>query len=253
MARMKALRSAIMLALCYTRKFARGEASCPPSSPTAFSAISTSCARSAPTRPACTGRRSRPRTSRRATGSPSNAPPRASRPRSTASATFWERARRAAPRRCPARIWKARTMRAGSTAPLGCVYALEASRAIKEAGGDAGVDVVVFCDEEGHYGSFLGIEVVHRPAQGRGHRQGGEPPRRHADARGARRRPDGTGRPRVTIEPSRYKAFFEAHIEQGDTLESERAAHRRRHRDRGDLAVFVSRRPASRTTPAPPR
>ena len=39
---------------------------------------------------------------------------------------------------------------------LGCVYALEAARAIKEAGGDTGVDVVVFCDEEGHYGSFLG-------------------------------------------------------------------------------------------------
>src|SRR6185503_18477445 len=35
---------------------------------------------------------------------------------------------------------------------LGCVYALEASRAIKETGGD----VVVFCDEEGHFGSFLG-------------------------------------------------------------------------------------------------
>src|SRR6185295_7951024 len=39
---------------------------------------------------------------------------------------------------------------------LGCVYALEASRAIKEAGGDTGVDVVVFADEEGHFGSFLG-------------------------------------------------------------------------------------------------
>src|SRR5438876_3405917 len=38
--------------------------------------------------------------------------------------------------------------------PLGCVYALEAARAINE--GDAGVDVVVFCDEEGHFGSFLG-------------------------------------------------------------------------------------------------
>ena len=29
------------------------------------------------------------------------------------------------------------------------------------------------------------------------------------------------GRPRLTIEPQRYKAFFEAHIEQGDTLETE--------------------------------
>ena len=43
--------------------------------------------------------------------------------------------------------------------PLGCVYALEAARAIAEDAGDArdlGVDVVVFCDEEGHFGSFLG-------------------------------------------------------------------------------------------------
>src|SRR5207249_11964240 len=42
--------------------------------------------------------------------------------------------------------------------PLGCVYALEASRAISEdaATRDLGVDVVVFCDEEGHFGSFLG-------------------------------------------------------------------------------------------------
>src|SRR3954470_741757 len=39
---------------------------------------------------------------------------------------------------------------------LGCVYALEAARAISEAGGDTGVDVVVFADEEGHFGSFLG-------------------------------------------------------------------------------------------------
>src|SRR5437763_9694969 len=41
---------------------------------------------------------------------------------------------------------------------LGCVYAMEAARAIHEAGGDTGVDVGVFCDEEGHYGPFLGSE-----------------------------------------------------------------------------------------------
>src|SRR3954471_12343162 len=42
--------------------------------------------------------------------------------------------------------------------PLGCVYALEAARAISEdaATRHHGVDVVVFCDEEGHFGSFLG-------------------------------------------------------------------------------------------------
>src|SRR5712671_4531889 len=42
--------------------------------------------------------------------------------------------------------------------PLGCVYALEAARAISEdpATRHLGVDVVVFCDAEGHFGSFLG-------------------------------------------------------------------------------------------------
>ena len=45
------------------------------------------------------------------------------------------------------------------------------------------------------------------------------------------------GRPRLAIEPERYKGFFEAHIEQGDTLETGQAAHRRRHGDRRDLAV----------------
>ena len=105
--------------------------------------------------------------------------------------------------------------------PLGCVYALEASRAIREAGGDTGVDVVVFCDEEGHYGSFLGSKSLTGLLK-------------EEDIDKAMNRHDGTpmrdgiaragwsGRPRVVIEPSRYKAFFEAHIEQGDTLETEK-------------------------------
>ena len=42
--------------------------------------------------------------------------------------------------------------------PLGIVYALEAARAIRAdpAFADCGVDVVSCCDEEGHFGSFLG-------------------------------------------------------------------------------------------------
>ena len=41
---------------------------------------------------------------------------------------------------------------------LGCVYALEAARAISEdpATRHLGIDVAVFSDEEGHFGSFLG-------------------------------------------------------------------------------------------------
>ena len=105
--------------------------------------------------------------------------------------------------------------------PLGCVYALEASRAIREAGGDAGVDVVVFCDEEGHFGSFLGSKsftglLKDEEVDKARNRHDGTPMREALAKAGY------AGRPRVTIEPERYKAFFEAHIEQGDTLETEK-------------------------------
>jgi N-carbamoyl-L-amino-acid hydrolase len=105
--------------------------------------------------------------------------------------------------------------------PLGCVYALEASRAIKEAGGDAGVDVVVFCDEEGHFGSFLGSKsftgvLKDEDIDKATNKSDGTPLRDAIKAAGW------AGRPRLEIEPSRYKAFFEAHIEQGATLEDEK-------------------------------
>jgi N-carbamoyl-L-amino-acid hydrolase len=104
---------------------------------------------------------------------------------------------------------------------LGCVYALEAARAIREAGGDGGVDVVVFCDEEGHYGSFLGSKSFTGLLK-------------EEDIDKAKNKTDGTpmrdglaragyaGRPRLVVEPERYAGFFEAHIEQGDTLETEK-------------------------------
>jgi N-carbamoyl-L-amino-acid hydrolase len=101
---------------------------------------------------------------------------------------------------------------------LGCVYALEAARAIQEAGGDAGVDVVVFCDEEGHFGSFLGSRsftglLKDEDIDKARDKTSGTPLRDALKAAGY------AGRPRLVIEPERYKAFFEAHIEQGDTLE----------------------------------
>src|SRR3954463_12670698 len=104
--------------------------------------------------------------------------------------------------------------------PLGCVYALEASRAIHEAGGDAGVDVVVFCDEEGHFGSFLGSRsftgvLKDEDIDKAKNKNDGTPLRDAIKAAGW------AGRPRLEIEPSRYKAFFEAHIEQGAILEDE--------------------------------
>ncbi|MGB9365369.1 MAG: Zn-dependent hydrolase [Xanthobacteraceae bacterium] len=103
---------------------------------------------------------------------------------------------------------------------LGCVYALEASRAISEAGGHTGVDVVVFADEEGHFGSFLGsksftgllTEADIDRAKDKTH---GTPMREALQAAGY------AGRPRLVIEPERYDSFFEAHIEQGASLEGE--------------------------------
>jgi len=107
--------------------------------------------------------------------------------------------------------------------PLGCVYALEAARAISEdpVTADLGVDVVVFCDEEGHFGSFLGSRsfigrVEESDIDAARDATDGRPMRAALTAAGW------AGRPRHVIDRARYAAFFEAHIEQGDTLESAR-------------------------------
>lgn len=105
--------------------------------------------------------------------------------------------------------------------PLGCVYALEAARALAEDPSTAhlGVDVVVFCDEEGHFGSFLGSrsfigELEEREIDAAKDQATGMPMRQALAAAGW------DGRSRHRIDGSRYRAFFEAHIEQGDTLAS---------------------------------
>ncbi len=105
--------------------------------------------------------------------------------------------------------------------PLGIVYALEAARVINRdaAYGGAAVDVVAFCDEEGHFGHFLGSRsfvggVSDADIDAAVDRTSGRTMRKAlADAGYA-------GRPRVTVEPGRYRGFIEAHIEQGDNLEA---------------------------------
>ena len=105
---------------------------------------------------------------------------------------------------------------------LGVVYALEAARVAKEAGISGGVDVIAFADEEGHFSgaSFLGSEsfvgdVTEDIMDGSVCRSGrGRLRDLLADAGLA-------GRERVKIDTDRYTAFFEAHIEQGQTLETE--------------------------------
>ena len=105
---------------------------------------------------------------------------------------------------------------------LGVVYALEAARVAKETRISGSVDVIAFADEEGHFSgaSFLGSEsfvgdVSEEVMDGSVCRSGRGPLRDLlADAGLA-------GRERVKIDTNRYKAFFEAHIEQGQTLETE--------------------------------
>ncbi|MGE0752927.1 MAG: Zn-dependent hydrolase [Variibacter sp.] len=101
---------------------------------------------------------------------------------------------------------------------LGCVYALEAARAIAAEGGDGGVDVAVFCDEEGHFGNFLGSRsftgnLTEEDIDRARDRTNG------VTTRDALKKAGYAGRPRLQAEKGRYAAFFEAHIEQGDTLE----------------------------------
>jgi beta-ureidopropionase / N-carbamoyl-L-amino-acid hydrolase len=104
---------------------------------------------------------------------------------------------------------------------LGCVYALEAARALGQdpATRHVGVDVAVFCDEEGHFGSFLGSRSFIR-ALGEDEIDAAASRATGTSLREALAAAGLTGRPRHLIDAARYRGFFEAHIEQGDTLES---------------------------------
>ena len=104
--------------------------------------------------------------------------------------------------------------------PLGVVYALEAARVINRDPATRGaVEVAAWCDEEGHFGHFLGSRSYVGAVS-------------EADIDAARDRSDGrtmrealasaglAGRPRLRAEPGRHIGYLEAHIEQGETLES---------------------------------
>jgi beta-ureidopropionase / N-carbamoyl-L-amino-acid hydrolase len=104
--------------------------------------------------------------------------------------------------------------------PLGVVYALEAARVInRDPNMKGAVEVASWCDEEGHFGHFLGSRSY----------VGGVT---EADIDAARDRNDDrsmrdalrdvglSGRARAQYEPGRHIGYLEAHIEQGETLES---------------------------------
>jgi beta-ureidopropionase / N-carbamoyl-L-amino-acid hydrolase len=105
--------------------------------------------------------------------------------------------------------------------PLGIVYGLEAARAFREDPDHAGfgVDVAAWFDEEGHFGSFLGS----RSFVGLLSEEDIDKARNRYDdmpLRTALERAGFAGRPREQVRAGRYRGYFEAHIEQGDTLES---------------------------------
>jgi beta-ureidopropionase / N-carbamoyl-L-amino-acid hydrolase len=104
--------------------------------------------------------------------------------------------------------------------PLGVVYALEAARVINPDTSVAGaVEVASWCDEEGHFGSFLGSRsyvggVTDADIDAARDRNSSR------TMRDALREAGLAGRPRARAEPRRHIGYLEAHIEQGQTLES---------------------------------
>jgi beta-ureidopropionase / N-carbamoyl-L-amino-acid hydrolase len=104
--------------------------------------------------------------------------------------------------------------------PLGVIYALEAARILNpdpDIGG--AIEVASWCDEEGHFGSFLGSRsfignVTEADIDAARDRSSGRTMR--AALRGAGL----AGRVRLTAEPRRHIGYLEAHIEQGQRLES---------------------------------
>ncbi len=106
--------------------------------------------------------------------------------------------------------------------PLGVVYALEAARVINPDPNTSGaVEVAAWCDEEGHFGSFLGSRsyvggVIEADIDAARDRNSDRTMRQALRDAGL------AGRARVQAERGRHIGYLEAHIEQGETLESGR-------------------------------
>jgi N-carbamoyl-L-amino-acid hydrolase len=104
--------------------------------------------------------------------------------------------------------------------PLGVVYALEAARVINpDPNVNGAVEVAAWCDEEGHFGHFLGSrsyvgDVTEADIDAARDRTSGR------TMREALRDVGLAGRTRARAERGRHIGYLEAHIEQGETLES---------------------------------
>ena len=107
---------------------------------------------------------------------------------------------------------------------LGCVYALEAARAMAESGGPQVIDVINFQDEEGRFGSLVGSTLLcgsepHWDAMSSSP-EAAAPKETLAQAARARGL-EGKSIFRLGSAPfeRNYIGFLEAHIEQGRRLE----------------------------------
>ena len=104
---------------------------------------------------------------------------------------------------------------------LGVIYGLEVARAFREDSRTAGlpVEVASWTDEEGHFGFFLGSrsfigDVTDEEIDQARDQNDGTPLRKALASAGL------AGRKRETIAPADYVGYLEAHIEQGDVLDT---------------------------------
>src|SRR5690242_6022798 len=104
--------------------------------------------------------------------------------------------------------------------PLGVIYALEAARALNcDPDIPGAVEVASWCDEEGHFGSFLGSRsyvgaLTETDIDAARDRNADRSMRQALEDAGL------AGRARLVAERGRHIGYLEAHIEQGEHLET---------------------------------
>jgi beta-ureidopropionase / N-carbamoyl-L-amino-acid hydrolase len=104
--------------------------------------------------------------------------------------------------------------------PLGVIYALEAARVINPNSTTRGaVEVAAWCDEEAHFAHFLGSRS-YVGALTEAEIDAARDRNVDRTLRDALREVGLAGRPRLRAEVGRHVGYLEAHIEQGETLES---------------------------------
>ena len=176
-------------------------------------------ATSAPTRPACTSRPSPSRISARCNGWHERLPEAGLTAEIDGIGNVLGTSAKSGPKLLAGSHLESQNFAGWLDGPLGVVYALEAARVINpDPDVNGAVEVASWCDEEGHFGSFLGSRsyvggVTEADIDAARDRTSGKP------MRDALRDAGLAGRARATAERGRHIGYLEAHIEQGQTLE----------------------------------